>query len=237
MKGASALLMLLAGPAGAAGTISGTVRAVPRPAVAAPVKIVKDASVCGAVAAADRLVMAADGALANVVVSLNGATKSEPGRPPAPIPDAVVDQVGCRYTPHVQAVTVGTTLSLLNNDAVLHNVHAVKDGIATPATVFNFAMPFKGEKIPTVLRHPATLRLRCDAGHTWMSAYIHVFDHPYFAVTDGKGHFTIKDVPPGRYTLVYWHEPLDDKKEAVVKTATVEVSTGKETTADATLGL
>jgi plastocyanin len=224
----------LAGPAGAVGTISGTVRADPRPADGPPVKIAKDPSICGQEAARDRLVMAADGALANVVVSL------KPGKaphPPVPTANAVVDQVGCRYAPHVLAVTVGTTVSLLNNDAVLHNVHAVSEGGATPSTVFNVAMPFKGEKLPTVMRRPGTLRLRCDAGHTWMSAYIHVFEHPFFAVTDDKGRFTIKDVPPGRYTLSYWHEPLDDKKPAVVKTTTIDVAGGKETIADATLGL
>jgi plastocyanin len=231
---AAALTCCLAGPAWAAGTISGTVRADPRPTAGPAVKIVKDPSVCGVEAARDRLVMAADGALANVVVSLKA---SKAPHPLTPTPNASIDQVGCRYTPHVQAVTVGTTLSILNDDAVLHNVHAVSEGTATPSTVFNVAMPFKGEKLPTVLRRPGTLHLRCDAGHTWMSAYIHVFEHPYFAVTDGQGRFTIKGVPPGHYTVSYWHEAVDDKKEAVVKTAAVDVAAGKETIADATLGL
>jgi plastocyanin len=218
----------------AVGTISGTVRVNPVPAAGPPVKIAKDAAVCGAEAARDRLVVTPDGALANVVVSLKAPHALHT---PAPTPNASIDQVGCRYTPHVQAVTVGTTLSLLNNDAVLHSVHAVSEGGTSPSTIFNVAMPFKGERLPTVLRRPGTLRLRCDAGHTWMSAYIHVFEHPFFAVTDQKGRFTIKDVPAGKYILSYWHEPLDDKKAAVVKTATVEVATGKDTIADATLGL
>jgi hypothetical protein len=86
-------------------------------------------------------------------------------------------------------------------------------------------MPFKGQRLPTILRRPGTLKLRCDAGHTWMSAYVHVFDHPYFAVTDARGQFAIdtRALPPGRYTLEYWHEPLDDKSPPLVKTATVDL--------------
>jgi plastocyanin len=229
----AAALVLGSGPALAGGTVSGVVRAAPLPAPPAAVKIAKDASVCGKEAAVDRLVVGPDGALANVVVSVS-AKGVRPPQPPPPTAKASLDQVGCRYTPHVQAVTVGTTVAVLNNDAVLHNVHATADSDGRPITVFNVAMPFKGQNLPTVLRRPGVLKLRCDAGHTWMSAYIHVFDHPYFAVTDARGRFSIKDLPPGRYTVEYWHEPLADGGKSVVKTATVEVGAGTTTTADAT---
>jgi plastocyanin len=228
--------LVLAGPAaGTAATLTGTVRVAPVPPVPAAEKIAKDQTVCGRLAAAERLVVGPDGALANVVVALAGW---KPPQAPAPTARAAVDQVGCRYTPHVQAVTVGTTLAVLNNDAVLHNVHATSGAPgAAPVTVFNVAMPFKGQKLPTVLRRPGILKLRCDAGHTWMSAYIHVFDHPYFAVTDARGQFAIDTagLPPGRYTLEYWHEPLDDRSPPLVKTATVEVGGDRRAVADAVL--
>jgi plastocyanin len=234
------LALVLGGPApGTGATISGTVRAAPVPPVPAVEKIAKDQTVCGREAAAERLVVGADGGLANVVVAV--ALKGwKPPQAPAPTAGAAVDQVGCRYTPHVQAVTVGTTLAVLNNDAVLHNVHATTGAPgAAPVTVFNVAMPWKGQKLPMVLRRPGTLKLRCDAGHTWMSAYIHVFDHPYFAVTDARGQFAIDatGLPPGRYTLEYWHEPLgnDDRAPALVKTATVEVGGDRGAVADAVL--
>jgi plastocyanin len=153
--------------------------------------------------------------------------------PPRPVVGAAVDQVGCRYTPHVQAVTVGTALEVLNNDAVLHNVHGTLDGGGSPLTVFNVAMPFKGGKSPQVLQRRGPIKLRCDAGHTWMNAYVYVFDHPYYAVTDGKGRFAIKDVPAGKYTVEYWHEPVADKQPPVVRSATVEVADGKTASADA----
>jgi hypothetical protein len=49
------------------------------------------------------------------------------------------------------------------------------------------------------------LRLQCDV-HVHMNAWTAAFDHPYFTVTDAAGKFTLTDVPPGRYTLVAWHE-------------------------------
>ena len=51
-------------------------------------------------------------------------------------------------------------------------------------TVFNVAMPIKGQKLPIPMRKPGLMKLQCDAGHTWMNGWIYVFDHPYYAVTD-----------------------------------------------------
>jgi plastocyanin len=228
---ALAVALLVAADTGSvAGTVRLTGARAPRPVA----KINKDSAVCGKEAADEAVVVGAEGALANVVVSLKGA---KPLRPPGPAANASVDQVGCRYRPHVQAVTVGTSLAVLNNDAVLHNVHAVTAGPSAAVTVFNLAMPFKGQRLPKTLSRPGILKLRCDAGHSWMSAWVHVFEHPYFAVTDDKGAFTIKDVPPGRYTIEYWHEPLGEKGQSAVKMETIEVTAGKVTSADAMLAL
>ena len=140
------------------------------------------------------------------------------------------------YKPHVQAVTVGSELTLLNNDRVLHNVHGNLQGSPSPVTVFNIAMPIKGQKLPTKLARPGIIRLQCDAGHTWMSAWIHVFREPTFAVTDERGHFSIPDVAPGEYTIEYWHEPLDGVGAGITKTARLIVG-GKPVRADARLKL
>jgi len=232
MKRLGLALALTPSVALANGTISGTVRAGHAPKELPAVKIAKDPTVCGQEAAQDKLVLSWDGGLGNVVVALKGV---KPPQAPAPTSGAAVDQVGCHYSPHVQAVTVGTALTVLNNDAVLHNVHGTLDAGGAPLTVFNVAMPFKGGKAPQVLKRPGAIKLRCDAGHTWMNAYVHVFDHPWFAVTDAKGRFTIKDVPPGKYTLEYWHEPLNDKEAPLVHVETVEVTDGATATGDATI--
>ena len=228
----AALAVLCPAAALAGGTIAGTVRADPRLPAPPAIRITKDAAVCGAEAKGESLVMTADGGVANVVVSIQGR---RPGVPPAPTAGAGVDQARCRYVPHVQAVTVGTTLSVVNADAVLHNVHGTRWLDGAHVTVFNVAMPLKGQRLPVLLDRPGTLKLRCDAGHPWMSAYVRVFDHPYFAVTDAAGRFAIRDVPAGEHTLEYWHEPFGDQQAPLTATVTVHVRDGKATTSDWTL--
>jgi plastocyanin len=199
----------------------------PKPA---PYKVSKDATVCGSDQPNEAVVVSATGTLANVVVSLR---VPRPATPPPPTPNAAVDQRGCRYLPHVQAVTVGTPLALVNSDAVLHNVH----GSAGPVQVFNVAMPIRNQRLPVKLARPGLVRLRCDAGHTWMGAWVTVFEHPYFAVTGADGQFAIRDVPSGHYTVEYWHEPADGKGPGVTATADVDVKDGTTAKADATLKL
>jgi len=238
LQGALPPLVLLAGAASAGpnggGTIAGTVRIETVPQRPAAQKITKDVVVCGPEPASEAIVVGPNRGLANVVVWLKGAKVRGPLTPTA---NAAIDQVGCRYTPHVQAVTVGSPLTLLNNDAVFHNVHGTLQAGASPTTVFNVAMPWKGQKLPQALKRPGVIKLRCDAGHTWMSAYVHVFDHPYFAVTDAKGTFTLAGVPPGTYLLELWHEPTDDKGAPATKTMTVEVSEARAATIDTILPL
>jgi plastocyanin len=217
--GLTLALSLLASTAWAAGSIHGTVT-VAKPCPAPPPHaILKDASVCGKDAPNEAVLVNKKGGLRNVVVFLKDAKFTGKA---APVANAALDQKQCRYFPHVQALTVGTPLSLMNNDAILHNVHANDTGM----TVFNVAMPIKGQKLPIPMRKPGLMKLQCDAGHTWMNGWIYVFDHPYFAVTDDAGAFTIKDVPPGEYTVELWHEPADGQGAGVRTTTKVKVPDG-----------
>ena len=152
-------LVLPAGAALAAGSIHGTIKAAkPAPAPAAHV-VEKDAGVCGKDAPNEAVLVDKKGGVRNVVVFLKDAKFV--GKV-APVEKAALDQRQCRYFPHVQALTVGTALSLMNNDAILHNVHANDTGM----TVFNVAMPIKGQKLPIPMRKPGLMKLQCDAGHT-----------------------------------------------------------------------
>jgi hypothetical protein len=226
----AALLGLAPGAARAGGTIEGIVRlAGPAPAVA-PRPIARDAKVCGREAPAESVVVDSAGALANVVVFVKDGRF--PGAPP-PVADAALDQRQCRYVPHVQALTVGTPLAVMNNDPILHNVH----GNDSSSTVFNVAMPIKGQRLPVALRKPGLVRLQCDAGHSWMNAWIYVFDHPYYAVTDASGAFVIKDVPAGDHVLELWHEPPGGQGAGARTSAKVKVVDGKRAHLELTLGL
>ena len=203
------------------GKVAGTVRFEGKAPEPAAIEIVKDPQYCGKVPlkAEDLLVSAAKG-LRNVIVYLQGVDKGKP----LSAGSAMIDNSHCRYEPHVQALAVGTELSVRNSDPILHNTH-----IRLPKSdVFNYGLPVKDQVVKKKLTRTGLMKVGCDAGHTWMSAYIAVFDHPYFAVTDEEGHFTMEDVPPGRYTVVLWHEKLGKKKAEVEVTpggaATVTVS-------------
>jgi len=212
------------------GEVTGTVRLADAAPKAVPIPVAKDSGTCGREAPNEAVLAGEHGALRNVVVFVKDAHFEGKLAPSA---GASLDQKQCRYIPHVQALTVGTPLSLMNNDGILHNVHANDTGM----TVFNVAMPIKGQKLPIPMRKPGLVKLQCDAGHTWMNGWIYVFDHPYFAVTDQHGTFSIKDLPPGEHTLELWHEPADGKGAGVRTTAKVVVQSGAVAHLDLTLKL
>lgn len=207
-----------AGPVTDGGVISGTVRfggVAPAPG---RVPVTKDPQVCGADKPDESLLVSPSKGLANAVVFID---KIDHGKPIV-AGHAELDNTTCRYEPHVQAFAVGTELHVKNNDAVLHNTH-----IRLPTSdVFNYALPEKGQIIKKKITRPGLMKVACDAGHTWMNAWIAVFDHPYFAVTDKEGHFALHDVPPGAYTVMFWHEKLGkgSQKVTVAAGATVDAS-------------
>ncbi|MDX1682649.1 MAG: carboxypeptidase regulatory-like domain-containing protein [Phycisphaeraceae bacterium] len=134
---------------------------------------------------------------------------------------AVLDQVGCEYVPHVLGVVAGQKLKIKNSDDTLHNVKA--NPSRNPS--FNEGMPVKGMVLEKVFKKPEMgIAVKCDV-HAWMTSYIHVMDHPYFAVTGGEGTFELRGLPDGEYEVSVWHE--FDKFQPVEKTLTVTVADGQ----------
>ena len=117
---------------------------------------------------------------------------------------AVIDQKGCVYVPHVLGLMVGQQLDILNSDGTLHNIHA----LPKVNKEFNKAMP-RSKKLMSVTfdKAEAPFKVKCDV-HPWMGAFLGVFDHPYFAVTDDSGSYTISGLAPGKYVIEAWHEKL-----------------------------
>jgi hypothetical protein len=166
-----------------------------------------------------------DGSLGNVFVRLEGKFPKTP-IPAAPV---TIDQSHCLYSPRVTGMRLGQTLQIKNSDSLFHNVHSA----STQDNNFNLAQARAGvvdSYIPK--KEEVMMRLGCDV-HNWMTAYIGVVNHPYFATSDDSGNFTIGQVPPGTYTINAWHERFGPVKKTVTVTAggTVKVDftyTGNE---------
>ena len=191
----------------AGGTISGQVKldgAAPAPK---EVEVTKDKEVCGLHKHfTEDLIVDSGGGIANAVVIVKGAKGDlKPG-------DVTFDQKGCDYVPHVLAFPAGSTVKIVNSDGILHNIHTY----STVNPSFNMAQPKFKKIISQKVDKPEVIKVTCDA-HGWMHGWWYATDTPYFAVTDDKGNYTIKDVPAGDYTVEVWQEKLgtDDQKASV----------------------
>jgi len=163
------------------------------------------------------------GELADVFIYLkDGVTGKKYEVPAAP---AVLDQVGCEYLPYVLGAQTGQTVRALNSDPLLHNVHP------TPTVAgnkeMNRAQLPKGPPLDHVFPNQEVfVRFKCDV-HPWMFAYVGVIDHPFFAVSGKDGTFTIKNVPPGKYTIEAVHRKTHPSGKGETKEVTVAADGGK----------
>jgi hypothetical protein len=230
----------------AGGTIRGQVRLAGSTPKLAPMPTGKDEAVCGKEQPTPRLVQGKGGGVANAVVYLEAVASGKPfARQPA-----LIDQTGCRYDPHVVIVPVAPALGITNSDTVLHNVHACTSD-AQRRTLFNIAQPLVGQHTPVAgdkLSTPGFYALSCEAGHPWMSGYLVVAAHPYYAVTGADGSFVLDDVPPGTYTVRMWHEGVHvrnysaslqryEYEEPYEAAQAVQLRTGAESRADFSITL
>ena len=147
---------------------------------------------------------------------------------PASTTPVVLDQKGCRYIPHVIGVQVGQPVEFTNSDPTMHNIHTTADTSTNPE--IDISQPPKGGTTQRVFAHPELMiPVRCN-NHPWMNAFINVSPNPFFAVTDENGHFEIRGLPPGTYTLVADHEVLGQQ------TMPVTVGSKQMATADFAFG-
>ena len=139
----------------------------------------------------------------NVVVWINNPKHS------ATIPETaiVLDQIGCKYTPHVTGIMKGQDLMIKNSDKTLHNIHSMSEVNSN----FNFAMPAKSDpSIKNFSEIEDPFYIKCDV-HPWMKSWVFVLEHPYWAVTDEAGNYSMNldSLEPGTYDLCFWHEKWD----------------------------
>lgn len=130
----------------------------------------------------------------------------EPGR-------AVMDQRNETFLPRLLAVQTGTTVDFPNSDSTYHNVFSL-----SRARRFDLGRYAAGRTKSVRFDRPGVVRVFCDI-HSHMSAFVVVFNHPYFRVTDAEGRFRIDNVPPGTYTVVGWYEGEARTQRSVTVTA------------------
>ncbi len=123
-----------------------------------------------------------------------------------------MDQRNETFVPRVLAITVGTTVDFPNSDGVYHNVFSLSG-----AKRFDLGRYPAGRSRSVRFDRPGIVRVFCEI-HSHMSAFILVFNHRYFALTAADGRYQINRVPPGRYTLVAWHEGSVRESRPVVVT-------------------
>jgi len=149
---------------------------------------------------------------------------SVPGKAfPPPAQHVIVDQTHLAFSPHVSVVLQGTTVDFKNNDTVGHNVY-------WPAVSHNKKLAHnmgtwpQGQSKPFTFNDLGDVPLLCNV-HPEMSGYIFVVPTPYFAITDKEGSFTIKNVPPGQYTIKTASESAKPASQPVtVASGTVSVN-------------
>jgi len=102
--------------------------------------------------------------------------------------------------PHVLAIMTGTTVDFPNSDKFYHNVFSL-----SKTRQFDLGRYAAGNSRPVRFDRAGIVRVFCDI-HSHMNAYIIVFSHPFFAMTDAEGHYRIENVPPGTYGVIAWNE-------------------------------
>ena len=179
------------------------------PAQVETLKVNKDTEQCGKEAKIEKVVVGGNKGLANAVASVAGAK----GQPTAK--KAVMDQKGCKFVPHVVAMTPGE-IDILNSDGVLHNIHTYST--ANPS--INKAQPKFKKTMTEKFEKPEFIKMTCDV-HSWMLGWVAVV--PGLAgVTDKDGVTKIENVPAGKQKIEVWHETLGkQEKEVEVKAGQV----------------
>ncbi|MDP6166715.1 MAG: hypothetical protein QGI54_11330 [Gammaproteobacteria bacterium] len=197
------------------GTISGQVTFAGDDPAPKTYFISKDNDVCGSGERKIDFVKVNDGALTDVVVYLDKVKKGKE----FPQLNTQVQQKGCEFLPFLSVMHNTGDYAAVNDDPVLHNIHTYEIIGRAKKTVFNISQPEVGTITKSIkLKRGSAMKVECDA-HDFMHSFVFVAKNPYYAVVDNSGHFSIDNVPPGKYTIKAWHGKLKEQKGKVTVSA------------------
>lgn len=124
---------------------------------------------------------------------------------PRPGGRAQIVQKNKKFSPHILAVTPGTTVDFPNYDPIFHNAFSNFDG-----QVFDIGLYAPGTTRGVRFDRPGIVRVFCNI-HPTMNALIAVLTTPYFTISRKDGRFEISNVPPGEYLLRVLHERATER--------------------------
>lgn len=208
------------------GSIVGTIKAaemVADPTEKIETTVPEEQKLCGSDFKMNQYIISADLGVKNVIVALQKVAKGKA----MPKEDLLLDNKGCQFHPLVGIAFKGSQFVIHNSDPIFHNTSLGLMMKGKRSTVYNLALPTQDMTIKKPVRRTGMHSVKCDA-HKWMRSFVYAAKNPYATLTDDNGKFEIKDILPGSYEVMVWHEGFG---EAV---KTVEVKAGQATTMDHT---
>lgn len=205
---------LAASPAPPVGSITGAVTYTGTPPKMRPIDMAKEptcASQHPTPVMTENVVTGPGNTLQNVVVYISAG--DQPSAAPAAV--ARYDQKGCEYIPHVAVMHTGQPLEIYNNDQAAHNIHP----LAKVNPEWNKSQPPGTPPLKATYDKTEFIAVKCNI-HPWMHGYFAVLGTSNFAVTGNDGAFSLKGLPPGKYTVTAWHEKFGTQSQEVTVTGT-----------------
>jgi plastocyanin len=195
-----------------AGTISGKVTYTGKPPASKTIDMSSEpdcAKQYSTPPTTETVVAGANNVLQNVVVFISaGANDDKTQTQPV-----ILEQKGCRYTPHVLALETGQEMKITNDDQTTHNVHP----LAKENREWNRSQPPGAAPLTVKFDKPEFIPVKCNV-HPWMRGYIVVLNTSHFAVTGGDGTFALPNLPAGKYTVTAWQEDFGSVTQDVTVT-------------------
>jgi plastocyanin len=194
------------------GTIEGTVSFTGTPPKMKPIDMAKEPS-CAKQhekpVMTEAVTQGEHNTLQDVVVYVSAG---DPG--PAASTTVKYDQKGCQYIPHVAVMEVNQPLEIYNHDQTSHNIHPM----AKVNSEWNKSQPPGTPPIQVTYTKPEFIPVKCNV-HPWMHGYFAVLNTSHYSVTNDDGKFSLKGLPPGKYTITAWQEKFGTQTQEVTVTS------------------